>query len=364
VPALVIMLVLGYFLVRAAIGIWRAPRRLGAGFAQRRARVDGSRLTQGLIHLSQGDWARSERLLSRSVRSSSASLANYLMAARAAQQQGAIERRNDWLRRAFEDLPEAEIAILMTQAELQLANTEHEAAIATLRRALEKQPENPVAIGLLAQACRQLGDAAGLLELLPRLQRAELDGAQLDSLARFALDGARRGGNFDRARLDTLWSSLDAQLRGRAVLQAWRARALSDLGDGEAAQGELRKALKRQWAPELVSAWGELRTPDARTQLRQTETWLKERPEDAVLLLAAARICMASQLWGKARSYLESSLALRPDPGAWALYGRLLSKLGEQEAAGEAFRNGLSLAGNVDIDVPMLDAPSLDEKTA
>lgn len=360
VPALVIVLVLGYFLVRATIGIWRAPRRLGAGIAQRRNKVAGSRLTQGLIHLSEGNWARSERLLTRSVRSADAPLANYLMAARAAQQQGAIERRNDWLRRAFENLPDAEIAILVTQAELQLDNGEDEPAIATLRRALEKHPGNPVATGLLAQAYRHLGDAAGLLELLPSLATAELDDAQCDALARFALDAARQVQNFDRARLEELWSSLGAKLRTRPQLQAWRARALSDLGDGATAESELRKALNRQWLPELVSVYGELRTPDARRQLRQAESWLKERPEDPVLLLAAARVCMASQLWGKARSYLESSLAVSPAPAAWALYGQLLQQLGEEAAASEAFRHGLSQAGNVDLDVPMLDAPAAD----
>jgi HemY protein len=106
-----------------------------------------------------------------------------------------------------------------------------------------------------------------------------------------------------------------------------------------------------------VAAYGELRTGNVSRQLRQAETWLKDRPEDPVLLCTAARLCMASELWGKARSYLESSLALAPDPGAYALYGQLLNQLGEESAASDAFRQGLKLAGNVDLDVPMLDAP-------
>ncbi|HMB72144.1 MAG TPA: heme biosynthesis HemY N-terminal domain-containing protein, partial [Gammaproteobacteria bacterium] len=364
VPALVIVLVLGYFLVRAALGIWRAPRRLGASIAQRRSRSAGSRLTQGLIQFSEGNWARSERLLTRSVRSADAPLPNYLMAARAAQQQGAIERRNDWLRRAFEDLPDAEVAILIAQAELQLDNAEDEPAIATLRRALEKQPGNPVATGLLARAYQRLGDAAGIQDLLPSLADAELDPGQRDSLARFALEAAGREKHFDRARADALWNSLDAQLRTRPVLLAWRARALCELDDGASAEAELRRALNRDWMPELVRAWGELRLPDARKHLKQTEGWLRERPEDPVLLLAAARVCMTSQLWGKARSYLESSLAIDPNPAAWALYGQLLTQLGEPDAASEAFRRGLSQAGNVDLDVPLLDSPAADEQTA
>ena len=41
---------------------------------------------------------------------------------------------------------------------------------------------------------------------------------------------------------------------------------------------------------------------------------------------------MANELWGKARSYLESSLALAPTADAYALYGRLLTELGEDDA--------------------------------
>jgi HemY protein len=52
---------------------------------------------------------------------------------------------------------------------------------------------------------------------------------------------------------------------------------------------------------------------------------------------------MACELWGKARSCLESSLGLSPSPEAYALYGDLLTQLGEHEAALAAFRAGLEL---------------------
>ncbi len=64
-----------------------------------------------------------------------------------------------------------------------------------------------------------------------------------------------------------------------------------------------------------------MRGADAAKQLKQVETWLKSYPDDAALLLAAARLSMANELWGKARSYLESSLALAPTADAYALYG-------------------------------------------
>ena len=252
----------------------------------------------------------------------------------------------------------------MTQAQLQFENAEHEAAVGTLRRVLDKHSDNPVAAGLLARTYRALDDAPALLELLPKLQGAELDVLERDALACYALEAAQRGADFDQSRLDSLWNSMTAKLRERTALRLWRARALNSIDAGETAETELRRALNRDWQRELVAAYGEIRTPNVSRQLKQAESWLKDRPEDPVLLYAAARLCMASELWGKARSYLESSLALAAEPGAYALYGQLLNQLGEESAASDAFRQGLALAGNVELDVPMLHAPGASGKTA
>jgi uncharacterized protein HemY len=47
---------------------------------------------------------------------------------------GQDERRDRWLRQAYENLPEAANAVLLTQAELQLDQAQYEPALATLRQ--------------------------------------------------------------------------------------------------------------------------------------------------------------------------------------------------------------------------------------
>ena len=59
--------------------------------------------------------------------------------------------------------------------------------------------------------------------------------------------------------------------------------------------------------------------------------------------MTAARLCLRNELWGKARSYLESVISLRPTPEAYSEYGRLLNQLGEADAAADAYREGLGL---------------------
>ena len=60
-------------------------------------------------------------------------------------------------------------------------------------------------------------------------------------------------------------------------------------------------------------------------------------------MLTSARLCLRNELWGKARSYLETVISIRPTPEAYQEYGRLLNQLGEGEAAADAYRAGLGM---------------------
>ena len=342
VPGLVIVLVLVYLFIRALVAVADAPRRWRAAREQRLLVRRDSDLTTGLTQLIEGNWARSERVLTRGLKHADAPLANYLLAAHAAQLQGAADRRDQWLELAQGVSADGATSALLTRAELQLAGGEPAAAVATLET-LEQTGDQPAAVVLRARAYRALDDRAALLALLPRLARAPLPAAERDALATLALQGELARPGLTGERLAEIWGSLPSELRAVPALVAERARALDRLGRGDEAERELKAALKRDWHPALVQSFGEVRGADAAKQLKQIETWLKSYPDDAALLLAAARVSMAIELWGKARSYLESSLALAPTADAYALYGKLLTGLGEEGRALLAFRSGLQL---------------------
>jgi HemY protein len=97
VPILALAMILLYLGVRMLVRIWRAPKQLGEALAAQRSRRAGSRLTRGLIHLTEGDFRRGERLLTDGLKGSDAKVVHYLMAARAAEAQGSDERRDEWL---------------------------------------------------------------------------------------------------------------------------------------------------------------------------------------------------------------------------------------------------------------------------
>jgi HemY protein len=357
VPALVVVLVAGYFAVRLLMFFWRAPRALGTTVADVRMRRASSRLTRGLIQMAEGDWSKGERLLTQGIKGSESPLINYLLAARAAQLQGSNERRDDWLRLAYERLPEAEVAILLTQAELQLEHKEYERALATLSRIEESHPNHPLALELLVRTHGALEDWARVIALLPKIGGSRLDAAAIGEPAVAALRHFVARPDLSAADLEALWARLPGTLRKRPALIATHAEGLSRLGRGDAAEKALRKALKSQWDDALILAYGLVESSSPSRQLKRAEQWLKAHAEDAALLLTAARLCMAVELWGKARSYLESSLAIDPQPAAYALYGQLLKELGEEDGAAVAFRSGLALVTRGVADLPALGAP-------
>jgi HemY protein len=346
-PGLVIVLVLAYLFVRAIAAVVDAPRRWRAAREQRLLVRRDSDLTAGLTQLIEGNWARSERLLTKGLKHADAPLANYLLAAHAAQLQGAVERRDQWLELAQGISADGATSALLTRAELQLASGDAEAAIATLQTLEQDKGDQPAAIALRARAYRALNDRVQLFALLPRLSRAALAPAEREELAKLGVQGELARSELTNERLAEVWSTVPSELRGTPVLVAERARALARLDRGDEAERELRAALKRDWHSPLALVYGEIRGADPAKQLKQVETWLKNYPDDAALLLAAGRLAMANELWGKARSYLESSLSIMPTADGYALYGRLLTQVGEDDRALTAFRAGLKLVSPV-----------------
>jgi HemY protein len=356
VPVLVGLFALLLVAIWATRRLIQAPRRLGEAAGRYRSSRAGLKLTRGMIEVAEGNFARGEKLLARSASTSDAPLFNYLQAARAAHLQGQDDRRDEWLKLAYEHTPEAANAVLLTQAELQLDRQQFEQALATLRRLEENSKDHSYALALLGRLYFRLQDWNSLASILPRLQKH---------------------GRIDQETID-MWTIRVHQERferaedGGAVLQEWqnvakhlrRDIALLDAyymnlirtGLHEKAEKDLVSALKSEWRGPLVRLYGLVEGPDPTKQLKRAEGWLAKNSDDPDLLLAAARLCLRNELWGKARSYLETVISLRPTPEAYQVYGRLLNQLGETNAASDAFRDGLGMIEAA----PSLDVPRLE----
>ncbi len=335
-----------YLLTTLIVRLWTFPRRMREALERRRELRARRASIRGLIDLAEGRWADSEHNLMRHATDSKVPLITYIAAARAAQMQGAHERRDTYLRRAYEQVPAAHLAVLLTQAELQIGHRQYEHALATLRHLQELDPNHAYGLKLLARLYKKLGDWMPLRALIPKLReframpRTEID--RLEAHAVCAL--LERLDAKSGVQATVLWSEMPRRLRNDINVVRAYVQALIKIGNYGAAESIARDTLKSDWDEELVVLYGLARGEDPVRQLARVEDWLAEKGESAALLLTAGRLCVVAKLWGKARSYLESSIVLGGRPEAYEELGKLLKSLGEPEHAMQAFSDGLALS--------------------
>ena len=247
--------------------------------------------------------------------------------------------------------------MLLTQAELQLDQKQYEQALATLRKLAENAPNHGRALALLGRLYYRLDDWEQLADLLPKLKKhGRLDAAIIsDWSERVHCEKMRQAA--DGNTVDIVWQSIPRAERRREKVRETYYQCLLRTGMHDKVEKELSQDLKRQWNSNLARIYGLTESSDTARQLKRAEGWLRQHGEDADLLLAAARLCLRAELWGKARSYLETVLSIRRTPEAYQEYGRLLNQLGDSEAAADAFREGLGLVSeSVERSVPLLAA--------
>lgn len=325
-------------LLPARIAAWRRHRRVAGG---RRA------LVRGLIEMAEGRWDRAEKQFLRAARDERPPLICHLSAARAAQRQGAHDRRDGYLHAAIESDPKSEVAVAFTQAELQIEAGQDELALATLNRLDTLLGAHPHLLRLKATLAGRMGDADALLEMTPQLRRHKVfapdeigrmeRGALLQRIARCVEQG-------DSARLESLWQGLSRDLAADPEVAAALGRGLLRTGEPAKAAAALRASLKRDYSGAVMAVFGRVPHEDPAAMLAWAERFLKGHEQDAALLLALGRLARGARLWGKARTYIEASIGRAPSVESYRELAELLDRMGGPEEARDACRKGLRLA--------------------
>ena len=308
-------------------------------------------IEQGQMDLAEGRWASAQKHLSRAAEAERQPLLYYLGAARAANEQGRYEESDSLLERALERQPQAELAIALSHAQLQVDRADTQGALTTLQAMHERHPHNVQVLRQLQRLHQQRGDWGALIRLLPELRKDKVLPAQ--ELAEperrawgqnLSLAAQRHTeGDAGLQSLTLAWQQLTSAQRQEPTLVLAYAEQLRRLGAQSEAEEVVRGALKRTYDSHLVRLYGLLRGSDPVKQLQTAEGWLKTHPADASLLLTLGRLCLQNSLWGKARDYLESSLKLERNPETCAELARLLAQLGDTARSNQLFQEGLNL---------------------
>ncbi len=335
----------GYILVRLvtrAIGMPREVRAL-----RRRGQLERSRAKHdaAVVALLEGRHGKARQLAEEALAIPHSTGLSTLIAARAA-----LDARDFAAAAAMLARPEVQghslaVPRLMLEAERQLEQSQPLEALATLQALRKEAGSHTAALRLELRALHGAGRFADVPPLVDQLVKRHAYGAQEGEYVRAAAHAAELSARaHDPTGLRAYWNKLsDTDQRVPKIARAGAASFLVLGGDREAAD-ILARSLERHWEPELVLLYGECRTPDPTRQLEQAERWLAQHEHDASLLYTLGVLCQREQLWGKAQTYLEASLAVEDDYRTQVALGELLGRLGRDAEANAHLAAALKLA--------------------
>ncbi len=345
--ALIVTVIVLYYALRFLRGIWRLPRTVRHQSQNRRHARARRQLNMGLIDLAEGRFEKAEVQLMRLVDHSDSPLVHYLAAARAAQLQGKHDARDNYLKDAHEANPDAELAIGVTQAELQLAHQQTEQALATLTHLHSIAPRHDYVTMLLARAYHDLKDWQALVEILPEVRRKKLfKEARLKEIEQAAYRGILDQFRDDQQGFEQAWSKIPKALQSDAVMMRYYLDLMARHGwYSSKAEQLFLKSLDNQWDDDLIESYGRFEAKDANVQLARAEKWLDDFGHNENLLLALGRIAMRARLWGKAQGYFEASIGARATPAACLALAELFEhQLQQPDKAAQYYQQGLKLS--------------------
>jgi len=348
---LLIFLVLGgylafYALARFVATLVAIPARVRAYRRERTTSRLRQSLNEALIAFFQGRYASAEKSAAAALTGEETKGVAAIIAARSAHELGRFNEREQFLDQAKGGAEELDQARLTTLADLLVSQERHDEALAVLNDLSARDARNLRLLRLKLQAEQALGRWDEVLATLAALFKlGGLGPAEAAAIRRAAHLGNLARKSQDAAALTTYWKQIPAEMRMDPTVAATAARHYVALGSQAEAQAIVEQALEREWSSSLVALYGETGGADALPQIERAEKWLRSHARDPALLLALGKLCMRQELWGKAQSYIEASLALEPTHDGHMTLAALMERIGKHQEAIQHFRRSAELAG-------------------
>jgi HemY protein len=309
---------------------------------QQRART---KLDAAIVALLEGRYGKAQQEAREALALPHSSGLAAIVAARAAIDMRQFDVAEGFLSRPETQTTSLAVPRLTLSAEIALEQGQPQEALRILESLKREAGLHTAALRLELRATQAARRFAGLPPLVDQLvKRGVFDATQGEQVRIAAQREQLRALSNDAAGLRDAWNRLPETTRTQPPIA--RAAALSFLqlgGDREAAE-IVARSLERGWDSELVELYGECRLGDPTLQLEQAERWLAAHNQDAALLRVLGTLCERRQLWGKAQTYLEASLALDNGWRTHLALGEMLGRLGRGDEANTHFVAALKLA--------------------
>ncbi len=352
-----------YNLTKLLGGTLKSPLTLLAWRGKRKECKARMASAQGMIYLAEGSWAKAEKHLSQNAEAGELPVLNYLGAARAAQKQGAKDRRDHYLKLARQNSPRTSIAVSLTQAELLMSNGQLEEAAASLKLMRQFAPKNDIILKQLAKLYTKMGDWNKLIDILPPLRKNHvLTEFDLNRLEQMAHSELLKCAAHDVNLLNIAWHRTPRRIRKQENVLLEYTHGLISHSAGHQSEELIFQVLNKEWSDELCYLYGIIKGNNLGRQYKNAEKLLRKQQQrtNPVLLLTLGRLALRNDDIEHARRYLEASLHIDPQPETCKELATLLERTGEQDKAIEYYRKGLSMSVALPTQPPSLSLPTND----
>jgi HemY protein len=346
---LLVLVVGGFFLIYFTLRLITRAVELPATVRawRRQQKIERARAKQdaALVALLEGRYGKARQHAEEALEIPGSSGLNAIVAARASIDVRDFSAASALLARADAQVPSLAVPRLMLEAEIALDEGAPQEALRLLQSLRKEAGMHTAALRLelrALQAARRWSEIPALLEQLVR--RKVFDTIQADHVRISAQSEQIKSLAQDAAGLRDYWNRLPDAARTHPKIARAAAQSFVQLGGDREAVEILANALAREWDSGLVEMYGDCRIADSTRQLEQAERWLLSHNQDAVLLRVLGTLCQRQQLWGKAQTYLEASLALDNNWRAHLALGEMLGRLGRDAEANAHFVAALRLA--------------------
>jgi len=345
--ALIISFFLFYVLFRILGWLIRLPGKIKMRGKSVKFNRSQDALIAGLVDSAEGNWERAEKTLIKHASNSGAPLIHYLTAARAAHSRGAMDKRDEYLKRATQDAPGSEVAVGLTQAELHLSQKQFDQALETLTTLHSIDSSHASVLKMLHQTYQHLGDWKAIRALLPAFHEnkvymeAEVKLLEVETYSVLLKEAAEHE---DEREIQDLWQSVPEHVKTMPGVRAIYYAAMIEANAGAKIEKDLVKSLNLKWDLTLLVLFGSVQSIDFRAQLEMAEKWLLEHGNDPILLRVLGKISIKCEFAEKAKKYLAKSIGVEPTVEAYRILGNFLAEEGDQERASECYKLGLELA--------------------
>ena len=342
---LIVVLVAGfaasYALVRLVSVTMILPRRVREYRVARRKEKAQKTLVEALNEYFAGRYSRAEKAAATALDLGEHPGLSAVLAARAAHELRAYERRDAFLARVAGVVSGDEVVRIVTAADFLLDERRHQEALNLLRQLPRR---HTAALRLELKAQQQAHNWEQVVQLAEALRKRNVfDTTQAGEVRRHALAENLKRNTHDTRALEEAWDKVPSSDRRDRRVATAAAHCFIALGGCDKAHRIIEEALEEAWDSDLVGLYAECEGGDVVRRIERAESWLNQHSNDAVLLLTLGRLCADRRLWGKAQSYLEASLAIEPMYSAHLALARLHERLGNAGATGKHFRECLDL---------------------